>query len=479
MSDTSFAGLIERAAGAGGRAGIADPVRFLSYGALAGEAAAVARALSARGDYATVALLLPRSVDFLVALAASSRLARTTLIFGPTLGPAELQRAATVSGPELIVASPAFAPRARMAAPAADVATLEGGRVEWWGGEGRQAAAPLMHAETPLAVLYTSGTTGAPKGIVHSQGRLIANAAMVADALGLGPHDVGLVGLPLSHAYGLNHVLAHAAAGARCLLTEASPLPGLFAPPEWWAEVTNVPLVPTTLKLVVGAEMPPLPRLRLLLSAGGPLGSPLATTCARRFPGVPLLNNYGQTEAGPRVTVGRVTVDAAPGFVGQPLPGVSVQVLGGEDSGEIAVQTPTAMLGYLGAPEETARTLDGGWLRTGDLGRLDAAGGVHITGRLSEVVHCAGVRVAAREIEEALLMHPGVAEAAVVAVPHGALGEVAKAFVIRAESGFASERELKLFCRRALAPAKVPRQIVIVDALPRTAAGKVMKVALR
>jgi acyl-coenzyme A synthetase/AMP-(fatty) acid ligase len=481
----SFAELLARAAVVAPAGGVEDATRRLDYRGLERAADALALRL---GSAASVALLLPTSLDLVIALAAASR-AGTVLVLNPGLSDVQLQSILETGQPDTVVTTGAWSERVRTASEAPAICCLRTRDSSQRPRGGRPARRPRPAADEPRLVLYTSGTTGVPKGVVHLQRRLIANARAVAERLHLDGTDVALMDLPLHHSYGLNHLLAHVAAGASVCLSATSPVAGLAGPTSWWGRVTNLPLVPATLRLLLRslrARPVSLPRLRFVMSAGGPLPPALVHEFFDHFPELPLFNNYGQTEAGPRISVAQLARDSCAGSVGEALPGVSVRIAGDDgtplqpgEEGEVVVDTPSVMLGYLGQAEDSERALAGGWLRTGDRGRIDGAGRLTLTGRIADVVHCAGVRVTAVEIEEALLGHPSVAEAAVVAVPHVALGEIAKAFVVPALASSASSRDLRLYCRHVLAPVKVPREIVFVNELPRTASGKVMKGCLK
>ena len=224
--------------------------------------------------------------------------------------------------------------------------------------------------------------------------------------------------------------------------------------------------------------------LRFPISGGEPLPVAIAEAFQNRF-GVDIYEGYGQTEAAPVITL-NVPGGRKLGTVGRALPKVEVAIwnesgepLGADEVGEVMVRGQNVMEGYHNLPEETAKTITGGWLHTGDLGKVDADGFVSITGRKKELIISAGENIYPREIEEALIRHASVKEVAVIGVPDEVRGEVPKAFVIAEEGATLDAGELRSFCKEHVANYKVPKVIEIVDDLPRTPSGKVLKRMLK
>jgi len=467
------------------REAVADNTGPLTYGALAHATDTLARDLARRaGQDGVIGLLLPRSVDAVATLVAVTRLGGVPVLLPPSAPVRELGAMLAMAAPSMLVTSPALLETARSAGGGVAIAVVQAGKVTGLVRSRTRGPRPSrgIDGTDDRLVLFTSGTTGVPKGVVHSQRAMIGNACAVARALALEPTAVTMIGLPLHHAYGLNHLLAHAVCGGRVLLGGHSPVPGLFGPSGWSDAVTNIPFVPTSLQLFLmqhRSRRIPFPKLRMAVSAGGMCSVGLVVGLRCQFPGVALWNNYGQTEAGPRVSCGPMPAGGVTGWVGPPLPGISVRVVDedGHDvrgaPGEIWVKTPYVMLGYLGRPGETAEVLPDGWLRTGDVGELNVRGTLYLDGRRSEIVNCGGIRTHTRAVEDALRSHPAVADACVVAALHETLGTVAKAFVVVSEP--TSAATLQQFCRQSLTPQAVPRDIVFMDALPRTESGKIVK----
>ncbi len=353
---------------------------------------------------------------------------------------------------------------------------------------GDEADWPPVDVEAPALVLYTSGSTGRPKGTLLSQAALaFALGSWAGPVMALEPDDVVLAALPLSHSLGLNAaLLAPLLAGARVVLVER------FAPDAVLDairrhRVTVFPGVATMFRRLLDAPAfspERLASLRLAVSGAAPCPWALAREWRERT-GVRILRGYGMTELFRPISYLAGDPTDLPDAVGRPVPGVEVRVVdeagravGPGEVGELLVRSPAAMTGYLGAPEETRAVLEDGWFRTGDLAALTPEGYVRIAGRRRERILRGGDSVFPAEVEAALLAHPAVLEAAVVGVPHPELGEEVAAFVVLRDGAAAGGDELTAHCRERLAAYKVPRRITLVDRLPRSPSGKVLKAKL-
>jgi long-chain acyl-CoA synthetase len=205
----------------------------------------------------------------------------------------------------------------------------------------------------------------------------------------------------------------------------------------------------------------------------------------RRFGGR-LLEGYGLSEASPVVSAHRLSGVRKLGSVGQPIPGVEVSIrdeddraLPADEAGEICVRGPNVMLGYYRNPEETARAIRGGWLRTGDMGRLDADGFLYVVERKKDLIIRGGLNIYPREVEEVLYAHPAVAEAAVVGVADPLMGEEARAWIVLRDGHTATEEAIVSFCRERLAHFKCPKHVRFTDSLPKSPIGKILRRELR
>jgi long-chain acyl-CoA synthetase len=318
-------------------------------------------------------------------------------------------------------------------------------------------------------VLFTSGSSGAPKAVLLSRAGIEANVDAILTYLPIRAHPRTAVTLPLSYSYALvGQVLTTQRAGGTLLLLGDIAFPPVQLEAMVRLEASGLSSVPTSLRLLARAiaEGAPRPKLGYVASAGAALGSAQALRGA--FPGARLFNQYGLTEASPRVSA---ISDAEPQFdkgsVGRPLPGIESHV---DPEGNLFVRGPSVMLGYLDDPQATARVLSpDGTLRTGDMAHIDADGYLYIEGRTDGVVKCGGERIGVDEIAVALRDCPGVRDAAVVAIPDELLGAKLAAYVEVAENALPSVRKA---LRDKLAPAKRPWRISALDALPRLASGK-------
>ncbi|MDY7088695.1 MAG: AMP-binding protein [Actinomycetota bacterium] len=329
----------------------------------------------------------------------------------------------------------------------------------------------------PALVLYTSGTTGAPKGVVISRAALAAGLDALAEVWQWTPDDTLVHGLPLFHVHGLVlGVLGPLRIGSRLVHTgkptppayAAAPGTMYFGVPTVWSRVCAAP-----------SEARKLSKARLLVSGSAPLPAPVFEDL-RALTGQAPVERYGMTET--LITVSaRADGERRAGHVGLPVPGVETRLVDdagqplppGAEIGHLQVRGATLFDGYLGhgRPERD------GWFETGDVATIGADGWHRIVGRAStDLIKTGGYRVGAGEVEDALLLHPGVREAAVVGTPHPDLGEQITAYVV-AEG--ATERELIEFVAAGLSVHKRPRVVHLVDGLPRNAMGKVQKAALR
>ena len=393
--------------------------RTVTYGELDAGAARTARRLAAlgvaRGD--RVATTLPPGLDFAELLHAVARL-------GAALVPLNT-RAGAEAGDLLTVSEPL---------------------------DGEEADAQLLAEVDPDAawvVIHTSGTTGEPKPVELTYGNFAASATASASNLGVNPDDRWLCALPLFHVGGLS-ILTRSAIYGTCAVVHERFDPDAVRESLESGEATLVSLVATQLRRLRAAGLTRSPALRAALLGGGPVPTELVEWA--RAIGLPVLPTYGMTETCSQIATPRL------------LPGVEART--GAD-GELLVRGPMVAPGALAAD---------GWLHTGDVGRVDPDGTVHVDGRLKDVIVTGGENVAAAEVEDALLSHPAVEDAAVVGRPDPEWGEAVTAYVVLRTA--ASDADLTAHCRKLLAGYKVPRAMIRVEKLPRTGSGKVRKADL-
>jgi O-succinylbenzoic acid--CoA ligase len=334
-------------------------------------------------------------------------------------------------------------------------------------------------------IIYTSGTTGQPKGAMLTYGNHWWSA--IGSALNLGHHadDRWLAVLPLFHVGGLSILMRSVIYGIPAVLHAAfDPAAVNRALDEDGVSIVSLVSVMLQRLLDDRGARPFPPMLRCVLLGGGPAPRPLLDACAQR--GVPVVQTYGMTETASQLaTLSPADALRKLGSAGKPLlpmelridrDGAAAQV---GEVGEILVRGPTVMAGYANNPRATAQALRDGWLHTGDLGYLDSAGYLTVVDRRADLIISGGENVYPAEIEAVLLSHTGIAEAGVAGMPDERWGQVPWAWVTPQPGATLAATEVLAFCRERLAGYKTPRQIRIVTALPRNAAGKLVRHALR
>ena len=369
---------------------------------------------------------------------ATGSLVASTLPAGAAF--AELLYAAPRLGAVLAPLDPAHPPRVEAAVTVSGPLT------------GHEAEVELLGHHQPDAVhsvIHTSGTSGRPKAVELTFANHAASAAASAAHLGLDPADRWLGVLPVFHVGGLAVLLRSSIAGATAVLEERFRAATVREMLER-GELTIASVVPTMLARLRAEGLAAAPGLRAVLVGGGPLPAELFDWALAA--GIPVCPTYGMTETSSQVATARPG-ERHP----RPLPGVQIRI---GDKGEILVRGAMVAGSALG-PD--------GWVHTGDRGRLDAHGRLRVEGRLKEIIVTGGENVAPAEVEEALLAHPAVADAGVAGLPDPEWGEAVTAFVV---APGADPAELREWCREQLPPPKVPKQVVLVDTLPRNAAGK-------
>jgi len=360
-----------------------------------------------------------------------------------------------------------------------------------------QSDAPLAAArglDDIAALFHTGGTTDSPKLAQHQHRNQLCAAAGAAGMYSASDQDVIVNGFPLFHVagsfvYGLSMFLVGATVVLPTLLGMRNP--GFVR--QYWAfaqreQTTLLAAVPTVMSalLSVSAEGTDITRVRALLTGGSPLPTDLADDFEQRF-GIPVRNIFGMTECGGVIAIEPCAMPRTPGSVGLPIPFVEVRAVGADGTplatgsdGELRIRGPNVSPGYTDATKNANVFLDGGWLNSGDVGHLDAAGLLYVTGRAKDMIIRSGHNIDPLLIEEALHGHPEVAMAAAVGAPDEYAGELPIAYVTLKPGATATSAELLAFAEQHVPerPA-APKQIVILDALPMTAIGKLFKPRLR
>jgi long-chain acyl-CoA synthetase len=480
------------------RVAIAEPQRAIDYAALWTLARRFAGALAARGIGAgdRVALLLGNSIE---AVAATYG----TWLAGAALVPLNVQARARDYAVWLAHAEPRLVVHeAGSAEVHAALATLDSQLERIALGDGDAHALPWTRAVDPQApidaaaavapgdlaqILYTSGTTGAPKGVMLSHGNLAANVDSIIDYLALDARDSIVSVLPFYYSYGASVLHTHLAVGARLCLEPNLVFPQVVVERLARERASGFSGVPSTFALLLDrADLGAfdLSALRYLTQAGGPMTPALTQRLRAALPLAKLYVMYGQTEATARLAwLPPERLDQKLGAVGVPIRGVELAVrhedgspAAIDEAGDVWARGPNVMLGYWRNPQASASVLHDGWLKTGDLGRIDAEGFLWLAGRRADMIKTGAHRVHPVDVEEAIAELPGVAEVAVVGIDDALLGQVIRACIVRA--GPLDENAVRAHCRARLATYKVPKQVVFVDSLPKTASGKVKRVEL-
>ncbi len=489
--------------------------RALSYGQLADRARAVAFQLSklgvGRGD--KVGILFPNEPDFVACFLAASGLGATVVPVNPLLKSEEIAHILADSEARcLIVHERAIGEAARAVAcvPAlrhvvvkrAGGASPPARRV----GPAAPAGAASFHELTDLAappgtvawpvpvepdsdlalIVYTSGTTGKPKGAMLTHANMTYALEVAEAAFRVQPHDRFLGVLPLCHIYGMTAVMLGALAGGGTLVIvekfEAEVVLDLLERER----ITVLPVVPAMYQFMLMAmeeRRYDLSSVRVCVSGASSLPVEIFTKIEQSF-GAPLIEGYGATEVSCIATFNRPDGVRKIGSVGLPFEGMELAIVdesgahlpaGPDNVGEIAIKGRNVMAGYYQQPQATAESIRDGWFFTGDLGYKDEDGFVYIVGRKKEMIIRGGQNIYPREIEEVISRMKCVAEVAVIGVPDRLMGERVKAVVVARPGAAVSEDDVKRHCAEHLAEYKVPRLVEFVPVLPRNSTGKVLK----
>lgn len=484
-----------------------------TYAEIDGQSDALAASLAGLGVEAgdRVAIILPACSEFVVALFAAAKLGAVVVPLNPRLSSTEVQyslrhseavcavtveRAYGIDFLQLFEELIVHLPDLQYLVTVGEEDLWYDDRIYQFedlisAGGGRDYPAAEVTPETdPFAIVYTSGTTGKPKGVELTHTNLLSVSAGTAEAMGLTAED-RVVGVgTLYTAFGLGPgLLATALVGASIIL-EDEPDAGCVLDHVERHRATVHHGVPTHFvsALMEQGERPrDLSSLRIAVAAGAPVSDTLVRQVREEL-GPTMLVAYSLTEASSTVCMARPEDPDGKRSqtVGRPLPGTDVRILGDdggvlpvESLGEIAVKGPGVMRGYHRQPRVTAGAFDReGFLLTGDLGMVDEEGFVHLVGRTKEVIIRAGFNVYPREVESRLEAHPAVREAAVVGVADTLLGEATCACIVPEEGAIVTSQEIQDWCRSTLAEAKVPDLVRFVDAFPRTGTGKIRRIEL-
>jgi long-chain acyl-CoA synthetase len=474
----------------GGRIAVRVDNAAMTYRALDDASARVAGLLHERGlkPGDRIGIMMPNVAEVPVVYYGVLRAGGVVVPMNPLLKAREVAYYLGDSGAGLVFAWHSFADQAR---GGADQVNAESIVVDGDSFPGLLAAAtPDFRVvdrgdEDTAVILYTSGTTGHPKGAELTHGNLISNTDVTrTDIVGARPDDVIFGGLPLFHVFGQTVALNVAVAAGACLTLL----------PRFDAEhalriiadhgVTVFEGVPT---MYVALLHQPnradynTSTLRMCISGGAALPVEVLRGFEEAY-GVSVLEGYGLSETSPVASFNHPNREHKPGSIGTPIRDVEIRLVDGEDQdvpqgevGEIIIRGPNVMKGYWQRPEATAEAVRDGWFHTGDLARVDEEGFLFIVDRKKDLIIRGGYNVYPREIEEVLYEHPAVAEAAVIGLPHPALGEEVAAAVALKPGASVTAAELRDYVKSQVAAYKYPRHVWIVDTLPKGATGKIQK----
>ncbi|RJF96197.1 class I adenylate-forming enzyme family protein [Noviherbaspirillum saxi] len=478
----------------GSKLALVDDKFSIKYGDLGASVEAVAHELEQSGVRAgdRVLLVSENCVVLAVSILAVSLLDAWSATVNARLSPREIENFLTHSGARRALYFSDVSPQAKAHGIQQGAVNVD------WPGVGELMIGPLNEAAVPepvetdgsrqvAAMVYTSGTTGAPKAVMLTHANLLFIGANGCRMRKIAPEDVVYGVLPLSHVYGLSSLLMASLLGGAALHLVPRYQPDVLAHALENDGITILHGAPAMYaKLLEWSEregkLLRAPALRVAQSGGAPLTLPLKQVFESTF-GLSLQNGYGMTEASPSICQTRLDLPRKDCSVGPPIPGIEIRVQGAEDSaegvGELWVRGPNVMKGYYRAPELTAEAITSdGWLRTGDLARLEPDGTVSIVGRSKELIIRSGFNVYPIEVEQVLNAFPEVVQSAVVGRQVEGNEEVV-AFIECTKGMGIDLQALRVHLQANLSPYKMPSEIVVLDQLPAAATGKILKKELQ
>ncbi len=465
-------------------AGLMDDIRRLAGG------------LVQRGFGAgkVVALMAPNMPEYCTVFHGVVYAGATITTLNPTYTAHEVRHQLTDSGATMLITIPDFLATARAGAEGTACNTI----AVIGGADGMLSLTDLMGAPLPAqapvdlvtfaAVLpYSSGTTGLPKGVMLSHRNLVVNVDQALAVIRIVPDETCIAFLPFFHIYGMNVLMnAHLVAGARLITMPRFDLAAFLAHIQSHAVRLVMAVPPVAIALTKHPMVADydISSLKVFVSAAAPLGADLSQACAARL-NAQSIQGYGMTELSPISHFSNEAL-AKPGAVGVTVPNTLCKIidvdtgaaLGVDGEGELCIKGPQVMLGYLNNPEATARTIDAeGWLHTGDIASFDADGQLFIKDRLKELIKVKGFQVAPAEVEALLQTHAHVLDAAVIGIADDEAGEVPLAFVVGKPGADAAD--ILAFLRERLSSYKIPRRVEFVEAIPKSASGKILRRVLK
>ena len=470
--------------------------RSVGYGALAACAAALARTLANRGVRRgdRVALFLPNIPAFALCYLAVQRLGAIAVSINSIFKSDEVKYIVNDAGARVLFTVAELLPHVpRAECPSVEhLVICEGTASEAtlgeWLAEGSASPAPLaaMKPDEPAALLYSSGTTGFPKGVTLTHDNVVTNIRTAAKYSGYRQDDRLAVFLPLFHVFAQNYIMnAGFEAGATLALFRR------FVPDQVLEgiardRITMFFAVPTIYIALLNARVPreKLASIRYFFSAASTMPQEISRRWTETY-GHLVYEGYGLTECSPFAAYNHISQHRF-GSIGTAVENFEVRIFDENDHeaprgqwGEIVIRGPGVMKGYWGRPKDSEWALRGGWLHSGDIGRMDEEGYVYIVDRVKDMINVSGFKVWPAEVENALYRHPAVKEVAVYGVPDPLKGEQVRVALVLKEGAQASPGEFIAWCREKLASYKAPEQVEFVTELPKSATGKILKRVLR
>ncbi|MBI5876190.1 MAG: long-chain-fatty-acid--CoA ligase [Chloroflexi bacterium] len=455
------------------------------------------------GPGGKVVVLMPNSPDVIVAFQAAFRLGATVIPVMFMLGPQEINYILAHSEAETVVTHSQFYDKVKQAAQG--VASVKRIVLADKSVDGAPSFSTLIDGQSddlPIAptgahdvavMLYTSGTTGRPKGVMLTHLNLYSNAKLAAVTTEFERTDfsdkptIALLALPLAHSYGLTVMNVGFLVGGRyVLMTWFEPEAAMRLIQQH--KVTSFSGVPTMYAYML--NHPKVDQFDLSsVTSWGSGSAPLPVEIQRKFDakiGKEIFDGYGLSENSPVVAASRPTMPNKRGSIGVPIYGIDISIVDYDDKpvqrgeiGELLVRGPSVMKGYYKNPELTAHVLRNGWLHTGDMMRMDEDGYLWVVERKDDMIIRGGENIYPREVEEVLYRHPKVAEASVIGVPDAEMGQEVQGYVVLRPNEQATEAELVEFCHGHIAKFKSPKHVAVVAALPKNLIGKTLRKELR
>jgi long-chain acyl-CoA synthetase len=468
----------------------------LDYGTLDTCASTLAAALARHGVHHgdRVALFLPNIPAFALAYLAILRAGAIAVSINPSFKWEEVRHIVNDAAPKIVFTTAELLPSLPRPDCPSIVHTVlcEGGEPDeialedWLEREAPAFAAAHMTADDPAALLYSSGTTGRPKGVTLTHGNVVSNIRSVVQLAKYRREDRLALFLPLFHVFGQNFIMNAAFEAGATLVLFRRFAPDAVLDAIERARMSKFFAVPTIYIALLGMDLSQrdLSSIGYWFSAAATMPEEISRRWAERF-GARVHEGYGLTECSPFACYNHVREHRF-GSVGTAVPGFTLAIHDDRDRevprgewGEIVIRGPGVMRGYWHNPAETEHALRGGWLHSGDIGRMDEDGYVYIVDRVKDMINVSGFKVWPAEVEHVLYRHPSVMELAVYGVADPLKGEQVRAAIVLKPGQLATPAELEGFCRDHLANYKTPERIDIVAELPKSATGKILKHVLR